>query len=244
MVYKNNIRLKKHPKSEVYTQSEHLECCITTDETVLHLFVVYRPPPSSTNQLKHCRFFEEWTCFLQKCTKIQSDIVILGDINIHFDEDSDHNTCKINDLLFQYGFQQHVHEQTHALGHTLNVIITRQASTVVQNIRVLDPYIYSNANILVQDHFPVLAVLHLAKPECVHKSVHLPQLILESWDEIYCKTEGVSLGMCGPLDDLMDAYKGILSDLADKHAPLTAKTITLRPNSLWWTMEQENQEKP
>ena len=43
--------------------------------------------------------------------------------------------------------------------------------------------------------------------------------------------------MCGSLDDLMDAYNGILSDLADKHAPLTAKTITLRPNAPWWTME-------
>ena len=30
---------------------------------------------------------------------------------------------------------------------------------------------------------------------------------------------------------------GILSDFADKHAPLTTRNITLRPNAPWWTME-------
>ena len=103
------------------------------------------------------------------------------------------STCLlcINDLLFQYGFQQHVHEQTHALGHTLDVKLTPQASTVVQNIRVLHPCIYSNANILVQDHFPVVAVLHLAKPECVCKSLQFRRFasvdIGKLRDDIYCK---------------------------------------------------------
>ena len=38
----------------------------------------------------------------------------------------------------EFGFQQHLQQPTHAHGHTLDVVITREHSIAVSNIHILD----------------------------------------------------------------------------------------------------------
>ena len=113
VIYKANIGLKLYHEIERYSQFEHLECSMVAGGSKLHLFIVYRTPSSAANNLTNNAFIEEWNSFLEKCTKISSEIVILGDLNVHFDDVSDRNRCSMVDLFHEYGFKQHVQECTH-----------------------------------------------------------------------------------------------------------------------------------
>ena len=66
-------------------------------------------------------------------------------------ENEDENTVeKVNNLHHQelnltmnktlecFGLQQHVHQSTHYCGHTLDVLISRDTSTIVSNCTVKD----------------------------------------------------------------------------------------------------------
>jgi exonuclease III len=239
VIYKKNISLRLHHEVDHYTQFEHLECTMFAAEARLHLFIVYRPPPSTNNGLSHNAFLDEWTSFMQKCTKISSEIIILGDINVHMDDRSDPYTRRMNDLLQEYGFHQHVQTQTHVKGHILDVVITRDTSNILQQIEVADPYLCNNSNEIVHDHFAVFAKIQVAKPKPKHKTVtfrkygsvdivKFKQSILESQHQYE---------LLDSADNLTNFYNSFLTDLVNEHAPLISKTTMVRPQASWWTSD-------
>ena len=60
-------------------------------------------------------------------------------MNFHFDIVDDHDAQHFIGILDLYGLQQHVCEPTHVHGHTLDVVITRNTSTIVSDVEVTDP---------------------------------------------------------------------------------------------------------
>lgn len=51
-------------------------------------------------------------------------------MNIHVDDPTDADERKLLDLLESLGLQQHVSQSTHIHGHTLDLVITRQAENI------------------------------------------------------------------------------------------------------------------
>ena len=58
-------------------------------------------------------------------------VVICGDFNVHVDQTDDPNAVRLQQLLESFGYVQHVTEQTHTAGHTLDLVITRSETDIV-----------------------------------------------------------------------------------------------------------------
>jgi len=60
-------------------------------------------------------------------------------MNFHLDIVDDRDAQRFIGILYPYGLQQHVCEPTHVHGHTLDIVITRNSSTIVSDVEVTDP---------------------------------------------------------------------------------------------------------
>ena len=50
------------------------------------IIVFYRPPPSPVNKLTSHQFLSEWEEFMLHCAISISELVIMGDANLHLDD--------------------------------------------------------------------------------------------------------------------------------------------------------------
>ena len=94
--------------------------------------------------------------FLSRNTVAKSEIIILGDLNIHLDVKTNTHTRRLFELLESNGFKQHVHKPTHYLGHTLDVLITRDTNDIVANVTVTDIGLCNNDGLVLRDQFAIL----------------------------------------------------------------------------------------
>ena len=80
----------------------------------------------------------EFSKFLSQCVITTNELIIIEDINIHLDTSDSTHTLKFIELLQANGLQQHVKNPTHYLGLMLDVVISRDTSDVVCNVKVTD----------------------------------------------------------------------------------------------------------
>ena len=73
-----------------------------------------------------------------KQSTLSADLNLVGDLNIHLDNPSSYYTSQFNHTLAATGFQQHIHDPTQHHGHTLNILISRDDSSIVFNAAVVD----------------------------------------------------------------------------------------------------------
>ena len=55
-----------------------------------------------------------------------------------------------------FGLQQHVHQSTHYCGHTLDVLISRDTSTLASNCTVNDIGLCDDDGTLINGHYAVI----------------------------------------------------------------------------------------
>ena len=95
----------------------------------------------------------EWCQFMSELTTNNTELVIVGDINIHLDNTSLCHTQNFMKSLEATGLQQHIQEPTHYIGHTLDVLISRDDSTLLSNISVVDIGLCNKEGKLTGDHY-------------------------------------------------------------------------------------------
>lgn len=241
LLYKSGMsfRLLSSSKDGEYTHFEHMDCVITTCDTSVRLAVVYRPPSSKQNGFKNSEFFNQWSLFLSDYATHDKEVLIVGDLNFHVDADDDTDAQHFMDTISTCGLQQHVHESTHVMGHTLDVVISRETSSIVSKVVVTDPGLCDHLGKLTRDHFAVGFTTTLTKPAPVQKTVsfrRLRAIDVEAFKQDI-KSSYVLSPTEGTVDSLVDAYNEGLKVLIDKHAPARVKTIIQRPNCPWYTDE-------
>lgn len=67
-----------------------------------------------------------------------SELVILGDFNIHCEQLEARDTIAFNHLLESRDLKLHVTTTTHSKGHVLDLLITWSSTNVVKSIDVFD----------------------------------------------------------------------------------------------------------
>ncbi|KAH3782473.1 hypothetical protein DPMN_160387 [Dreissena polymorpha] len=72
--------------------------------------------------------------------------------------------------------KQHVTEPAHVLGHTLDVVITRESANTISNIEITDPGFSDNTGKASRDHFAVLFQAVSAKSPPIKKTVTFRKL--------------------------------------------------------------------
>ncbi|XP_062569146.1 uncharacterized protein LOC134231229 [Saccostrea cucullata] len=237
LIYKRSITVKRVTSNHSFSQFELLDCTLEINGLILQLATVYRPPPSKENGLKTNVFLEEeWPRFLSEYTVTDKEIIIVGDLNVHFDVPTDRDTITFNSILESNGMKQLVNEPTHIRGHTLDVIITRDTSNILSSILVTDPGLCGHAENMKKDHFAVTFTANVTKPLLVRKAVTYRKLKSIDVDLFKQDIDNIDWDNASSsnVDRMAQVYTDELTKLVDKHAPVQSKTITLRPQSPWF----------
>lgn len=142
----------------MFSTFEHFDLTITSGNKVFRLVTVYRPPPSRKNGFTVERFFSEFSSFLEELTVTSYQFLLCGDFNFHVDDNGNANAKQFHDPLFSADLKQHVNGPTHRLGHTLDLLITREMDTLI----LPDP---------LSDHQVVVCFIHLPRPPATRITV-------------------------------------------------------------------------
>ena len=82
-------------------------------------------------------FLEEFAELLDLYTISSESFVIAGDFNIHVETDSP-DSNKFREMLDIYDLKQHVNEPTHREGHTLDIVLTPNIASCMDDVEVID----------------------------------------------------------------------------------------------------------
>ena len=130
---------------------------ISTPRGPVTVVVIYRPgslEPDAT-------FLQEFSSLLEVLATFNSRFVIGGDLNIHFEDQTNNAVVQVNQILSSFALTQHVVLPTHNRGGILDVIITDRtvASLIFGSILRLSP---TMVQFSVRYHS--LFLLHLSLP--------------------------------------------------------------------------------
>ena len=131
VIFKSTIDVSLLANSNPFTHFELLDCSVKINTQQIRLCVIYRPPQSKSNNHKIATFFEEWSTFLDNVVVSPDELVITGDLNFHLDNAYDRNASIFTETLDDHGLTQNVVGATHIHGHTLDVVITRDDSSIL-----------------------------------------------------------------------------------------------------------------
>ncbi|MGL5674454.1 MAG: reverse transcriptase family protein, partial [Plesiomonas shigelloides] len=181
------------------------------------LATVYRPPGHHTD------FIKEFADFLSELVLAVDKVLIVGDFNIHVDNEKDALGLALTDILSSIGVRQHVSGPTHCRNHTLDLILSHGIDIdAVEILQQSDD---------VSDHYLVSCVLHLSKarkPPVCHKYVRTitsttkNSFINNLPDQFHQLSKPDSLE---ELDVATETIDALFSNTLDSVAPLRLKKI-------------------
>ena len=113
---------------EVFTCSfQAAKFGIQIDNCNVTLLSIYHPSYSTANPVTDRMFINDFTKWIYD-QLVMSDhdnkLIILGDFNIHVNDESDENAHNFMDIIMALGLEQHVNFPTHKAGNTLDLVIT------------------------------------------------------------------------------------------------------------------------
>ena len=138
-------------------------------------------------------------------------------------------------ILESSRLQQHINEPTHHLWHTLDVIISRDTSSILTDVEVVDIGLCKENGVTIRDHYAVTSTLKHAMPRAAKKLVNYRKLqsidILSFFEDIATSSLNTARGT---VSELTERYIIGLCSILDEHAPLIHHRVTERPNTPWY----------
>ena len=225
-----NNRVKMSTRLESVNNAisfESMEMVITIVSICIRLVVIYRMPPSKKNKLKRGTFITEFSDYVEKLSCLSGNLIIVGDFNINWLDNSDSERRSLLHILETFGLFQHIDLPTYQNGHLLDYIITREASDFAHSFMVSDK---------ISDHMALHASLTCQRPHPERKEIYVRALRRINNDALEADLAGMDIDMdCNDVNVLVTQYDTFLSDLLDKHAPRKRIFIVDRPLSDWMT---------
>jgi exonuclease III len=219
----------KREKNTVFKSFELIELTLRTSRDCFRLGVVYRPPSSGKSGQPVSVFFKDFQDYVGNHAASAGKLLIVGDFNLHMENQSNRDANQFRELIFSLNLQQHVKTPTHDHGHTLDLVITRDSESLIEAIHT-HPAVMS-------DHNPLTFSFKTKKPEPLRKSISYRKLKDVDPEQFGNDIQSSSLitHPAAELDDLVDQYNKELSCILNDHAPLQAKQVTLKLNTPWYT---------
>ena len=123
-------------------------------------------------------FIGEFSTYLESIVMSSEPLCLTRDFNVHVDDINDSASRLFADLLDSMALNQHVHSATHELGHTLDLVITRQSDCLIFG----EP----SADFLFSDHRAVLFRIHLSRPSFKSHEVSFRKIKLTEDPDMFC----------------------------------------------------------
>ena len=235
LVYNNNLKVK-HLEGANKMSFEYAIWGLEHKGSRITIVAIYRPPYSTTNQATVQSFFEEFTNWIETKSNEYNNIVVLGDFNIHINNDLDAEANRFKDIMEALGLQQHVSFATHRYGNTLDHIYTEIGSTVVID--------YCKEGPILSDHTAIICGTNIQKGNITRQEVSYRKIngidIEElskdiKFDPDYYNNKTV--------DELVSVVERTLKEALDKHAPEVRRTVTIRQKTPWFNQQVLDQKR-
>ena len=225
IIYRLSLQITHIPQPS-HSTFEICSLKIKTKSTSLHCSCVYRPTPSKRNNGSFNSFIMEFNDFLETLTS-QDNLCICGDFNVHFEDVCDPAALKLKKLLTEHGLTQLITGPTHIKGHTLDLIITRDAHQELFKHSIFD--------LCLSDHFIISLSLPYCKPKSnkmVTNSRNIKSIDLNEFKSNISKDLHESMN-CEQDLSLSLKFTSCLSNVLNKFAPLVTRKIYIRPYAPW-----------
>ena len=190
---------------------------------------MYRPPSGGKSGQPVSVFQKEFQDYVDSHASSVGKLLVVGDFNLHMDSTSSQEATQFRELLFSLNLQQHVTTATHDHGHTLDLVITRDGESLVEDVTI-HPAVMS-------DHNPLSFCLKTKKPEKQRRTITYRKIRDIDSEKFAQDIQGSTLisDPAEDLDDLVNQYNSSLGSILDKHAPVRTKQVMLRSNTPWYT---------
>ena len=231
---KKSIRIRT---VKLETKPQTFECIQATVEggnlQKTRLVVVYRPPSTSKKD-----FLIEFEEFISTLNGLSGHPLILGDFNIHTEDENDPTSKALNELLLDERWIQHVEDPTHVAGGTLDLVISRddEASPPISAMEV--------ARSAVSDHYAVTFHLHVGRPDTEQRKVVMSRKMKNATLEVLSSKIADSSLVCplrpNDLEDSLQLYYDTLSNIIDEVAPVEKKIVKDSEDPPWYTKDCVN----
>ena len=197
LLFRGNLNVQKIAAKELRS-FKYLELIVSSGTFKVRLVILYRPPYSPSHPVTTSTFFADFADYLETLILSAEPLLITGDFNVHVDDSTNPDATRLLDLLDSMGLCQHVTHPTHELGHTIDLIITRQLDSIICGSPVTDH--------LFSDHISVLTTLRATKPKIILKERvyrKIKSIDLDSFCSDLAASE-VCQDTLGELDELVD----------------------------------------
>ena len=109
---------------------------VKTHGSSVTCIAIYRPPYLLTNQETVTKFMDKFTVWVASILSSFSNMIVLGDFNIHINGENDNEAGIFVDIMIALGFKQHGSFPTHRTGNILDLVFTETCnSTEVKSCR-------------------------------------------------------------------------------------------------------------
>ena len=197
--------------------------------------IIYHPPIGSPKGNTHTTFLDEVCKLIQLLITNYSNLVLLGDFNIHIQDIESADSIAYNDMMEALGLTQHIEELTHRLGNTLDLIYTES----LDRVRVIHSFIGN----FISDHRMIGIELKIKKQLEKHQSTmhrNYKDFNLNNFSQVFNNNE--ILGQPS-LDKAVQVFNEEMERTLDKIAPKEEKKEHKRQNKQWFTSHLLEQRK-
>ena len=160
LIFRGSLNVQKVAANDLRS-FEYLELIVSSGTSNFRLVIIYRPPYWPSHPVTTSTFIADFADYLETLILSTEPLVFSGDFNVHVDDLTNPDATRLLDLLDSMGLRQHVNQPTHELGHTIDLIITRQSDSIICGSPVTDH--------LFSDHLSVLTTLRATKPKIILK---------------------------------------------------------------------------
>ena len=211
LVYSNNLKVR-HLEDANRMSFEYAIWGLEHKGTKMTIMAIYRPPYSTINLATTQSFFEEFTNWMETKSNEYNNIIVLGDFNIHINNDQDADANRFKDIMEALGLQQQLSFSMHRYGNTLDHIYTELGSTVMID--------YCREGTILSDHTAVICGTKIQRENITRKEISYMKINEIDLDEFSQDIKfNPNYYNNKTVDELVIALERTLKEALDKHAP-------------------------
>lgn len=208
----------------VSSSFEHMVCVLSGKIPTI-IATVYRPPKTN------CNFVDDFAVFLTYLSTLSSNIILMGDFNIHMDKPNLPLTKDFTSCLDSFGFLQYITCPTHAKGHTLDLICC--SGVTPTNITVDD--------LPITDHFLITFTAELTL-STTKTARHITFRNIKNINPVNLTSTIDSSAIPNihnlfTPDDLVSHYNTGLLHIFNSIAPLKTRSVSFTVSAPWFTAD-------
>ena len=201
---------------------------------------IYHQPYSTANPVTDRIFigdFTKWICNQLVLSDHDNILIILGDFNIHVNDEFDENAHNVMDTKMALGLEQHVNFPTHKAGNTLDLVMTELGSKLEVTKCSPGPFWLDHCAADFVVKLPTVCSVQEADTIYVRKLSEL------DYDRFIEDMHISDLFSISDLSELADKMEKNIQNALDTQVLLKKKQLPIRTRVLWYTNDLKQQKQ-